>query len=196
MSDTQLDKRYGNDWAKSKSRDLVRGMIQRNLGYKKPKDLKVLCFPGNEAAEVREVYDPLGIPRGNIVGIERDKDVADKIRAQNLGIQVVNQTLEDYVAEQDSLDFDVVSLDYSGPLNEEQLESLRIIGQKQKPQAFLFHVANLAKRDRQTYEHYIAARGLQLLTKSHLFIRPNSIVACNNYLSTLSAEVNSYLAEL
>ncbi|MEK6894489.1 MAG: hypothetical protein AABX10_03430, partial [Nanoarchaeota archaeon] len=162
MSNTQLDKRYGNDWAKSKSRDLVRGMVQRNLGYKKPQDLKVLCFPGNEAAEVREVYDPLGIPRGNIIGVERDKDVADKIRAQNLGIQVVNQTLEDYVASQNSLDFDVVSLDYSGPLSIDEMVLLGQISKKQGKSNFLLHVANLAKRDREVYDYYVAIRGLQL----------------------------------
>ncbi len=147
MSNTQLDKNYGNDWAKSKSRDLVRGMIQRNLGYKKPQDLKVLCFPGNEAAEVREVYDALGIPRANIVGIERDREVADKIRAQNLGIQVVNQTLEDYVASQATLDFDVMSLDYTGPLTATNIHLLRDIGRKQRSLNWIMHQANQARRE-------------------------------------------------
>src|SRR3989344_184790 len=155
MSSTQIDKKYGTDWAKSKSRDLVRGMIQRNLGYKKPQDLRVLCFPGNEAAEIREVYDPLGIPRGNIVGVERDKDVADKIRAQNLGIQVVNQTLEDYVAEQDSLDFDIVSSDYTGPPNPEQIQTLEFLMRKQIIGRYFVHQANLAKRDGNNSAHYI-----------------------------------------
>lgn len=193
MSSTQIDKRYGSDPAKAKSRELVRSMIQRNLGYKKPQDLKVLCFPGNEATEVFQVYDPLGIPRGNIVGLEREKDVAEKIRGQGLGIQIVNQTLEDYVATQGSLDFDVVSLDYSGPLNEGQLEDLRVIAKKQKPESFLLHVANLAKRDRKAYEFYIVARALQLFSKNHIYDRPGSIDACNSLLASFSAEVNSGL---
>lgn len=155
MSNTQVDKKYGNDWAKSKSRDLVRGMIQRNLGYKKPKDLRVLCFPGNEAVEVREVYDVLGIPRGNIVGVEREREVADKIRAQNLGIQVINQSLDDYIASQSSLDFDVVSLDYSGPLNQGDLESMIKIKNKQIKSKYVVHHSNLAKRDGDNVDLYI-----------------------------------------
>ena len=156
MSSTQIDKNYGNDWAKSKSRDLVRSMIQRNLGYRRPQDLRVLCFPGNEATEVKEVYDLLGIPRGNIVGVERDPKVAEMIKSQGLGIQVVNQTLEDYVASQDSLGFDVVSLDYTGPLNGGQLESLRTISLMNSREDFILNQSNLAKRDGSNKDLYVA----------------------------------------
>ena len=31
MASVQLEKQYGNDWAKSKSRDRVRSMIERTL---------------------------------------------------------------------------------------------------------------------------------------------------------------------
>jgi len=34
--------------------------LQVNLQkFRKPKDLRVLCFPGVDAAEIHEVYDPL-----------------------------------------------------------------------------------------------------------------------------------------
>ena len=58
-----------NDPVKSLAREKQKQFIQRNLlPYKKPKNLRVLCFPGaevdgEEAIEVKEIYDQLGIPR-------------------------------------------------------------------------------------------------------------------------------------
>ena len=66
------EKRYHDDWAKTKSRDLVRLMIERTLlKFRRPKDIRVLCFPGIDAEEIIQVYDSLGIPRSNVVGVER-----------------------------------------------------------------------------------------------------------------------------
>ena len=148
------EKRYANDWAKAKSRDLVRESIQRNLHFRKPRDLRVLCFPGYDAAEITEVYDPLGIPRSNIVGVERDAEIAAELRAKNLGITVVEKSIEDYVADEPSLVFDVVSLDYTGPLNKQILKTVEDISTKQRRKDFILHIANLLKRDRDAYRHY------------------------------------------
>src|SRR6266540_1768384 len=107
-----VEKHYSGDWAKAKSRDLVRDMIQNILlTFRKPKDLRVLCFPGIDVAEIFEVYDVLGIPRANILGVERERKIAYELESKKLGIQVVNQTLEDYVKEQKDFHFDIISLD-------------------------------------------------------------------------------------
>jgi len=160
----QSDKKYGSDWAKSKSRDLVRDMIERTLlKFRKPKDLHVLCFPGIDAAEVYEVYDHSGIPRGNIYGIERDREIADELERKNLGIQVVRGDLEDYLASQESLDLDIVSLDYTNPLSRSQLDSLEEILTKQTINHFLYHQVNLARRDSHSGMLYNQGQDLVLL---------------------------------
>ena len=74
------EKRYQSDWAKAKSRDLVKDMIQKTLlKFRKPEELSVLCLPGIDAEEIFQVYDALGIPRKNIVGVERESDIADAL---------------------------------------------------------------------------------------------------------------------
>ena len=48
-----MEKHYATDWAKAKSRDLVRDMIQKTVAtFRESKDLRVLCFPGIDATEV------------------------------------------------------------------------------------------------------------------------------------------------
>lgn len=159
---TQLQKAYGNDQAKSKSRDLVRRVIERNLlKFRKPSQLKVLCFPGIDATEIHEVYDPLGIPRENIVGVERDGAVAKELRKKDLGIKVISNSLEDYVISAERLNFDVVSLDYTGPLSKKQLNVLQEICSNQQRNHFVLHHANLVKRDRSSYALYFIGAGFQ-----------------------------------
>jgi hypothetical protein len=144
-----VEKHYSDDWAKSKSRDLVREMIQKTLlTFRKPKDLKILFFPGIDAIEVFEVYDELGIPRENLIGVERDKNVAQTLEGENLGIQIINQSLEDYVEEQSSFNFDVVSLDYIGPVNKTQITTLGNICKIQRRNHWVFHCANLIRREK------------------------------------------------
>jgi hypothetical protein len=141
-------KHYSNDWAKTKSRELVRDMIQKTLlTFRRPKDLHVLCLPGIDAQEIFEVYDILGIPRKNITGVEINRKIAREISAKNLGITVVPQSVEEYVANQRSLDFDVVSLDYTGPISNDNVDVIRELRRKQQVNSFIFHQANLIRRD-------------------------------------------------
>ena len=143
------EKRYYSDWAKAKSRELVKDMIQKTLlKFRKPEELRVLCFPGIDAEEIFQVYDFLGIPRKNIVGVERESDIADILEEKDLGIEVVRETVEDYIRQQQHVAFDVVSLDYIGPLNHDQMETLTAIAQKQIKNHFVLHTANLLRRDK------------------------------------------------
>lgn len=149
------EKRYNSDWAKAKSRELVKDVISRTLlSFRRPEDLRVLCFPGIDAEEIFKIYDSLGIPRGNIVGIEREAEIAEKIEQQNLGIKLIRGTLEDYIKEQVSVAFDVVSLDYIGPLSSSQVSSLQQLTAKQQKNHFVLHTANLLRRDQKAMPWY------------------------------------------
>jgi len=156
MASCSVRKRYGDDWAKSKSRDLVRDMVSKNLLLeKKPVKLKVLCFPGIDLAEVVEVYDSIGIPRGNITGIERDNNVADKIEESDAGINLIRGSLEDLAfTDQMPVDLDIISLDYTGLMSNKSTQSLSELLSVQRNTKLIVHSANLMKRDRQNYWAY------------------------------------------
>jgi hypothetical protein len=153
----ETDKHYNNDWAKSKSRELVRDFAAKTImKIVDPKYAKVLCFPGQELAEVYQVYDALGIPRENITGIEKYKSIADKITEQKSGINLVNSSLEDFVDSQKDFDFDIVSLDYTSPINNSQMLTISKISNRQTNNHFLLHQANLIKRDSHSLGTYAA----------------------------------------
>src|SRR3989344_5163602 len=145
------EKRYDTDWAKAKSRDLVKEMIERTLlTFRKPRDLRVLCFPGIDAQEIYQVYDALEIPRENIVGVEREPKIAAALEEKELGIRIYRGSIEDYVAEVKDHAFDVVSLDYIGPINIVEMNTLQKIFAKQRRHHFVLHTANLIRRDQRS----------------------------------------------
>lgn len=114
-----MSKSY-NDPVKTISRDKQRDFIARHLSYKKSRDIRVLCLPGaeqegEEALEVREVYDPLGIPRSNITGLEIDKQIYERLQKASLGIKLVNSSDIKYLekARREYGTWDIISLDYT-----------------------------------------------------------------------------------
>ncbi len=144
----EYHKHYDSDWAKAKSRDLVGKLLDETLlKFRRPQDLKVLHFGGLDLAEAQQVYLPRGILPQNIISIEQDRDIAQAQQAKGLGIQIVHATLEEYLNSQKEIDFDVVSLDYTGPLRTENLLMLDKIVRNQKKDHWLLHHANLARRD-------------------------------------------------
>ena len=154
-----IRKHYTSDFAKEKSRDKVRQSIEDTiLLMKKPKDVKVLCFPGVDAREIIEVYDTLQIPRENIVGLERASKEYEGLKQRDLGIQLLNTSFDEYVSSQKQFNFDVVSLDYTGPFNLEQMIHLREFSSKQESQFYLLHHANSSRRE-QTNSKFIYAYG-------------------------------------
>ncbi len=155
------EKHYANDYVKAKSRDLVRNMIDSTLlQFRNPSELKVICFPGIDATEIHEVYDPLGIQRYNITGVERDPAVADAILRKGLGITVVRSTIEEYVQKIGKHTFDVISLDYLGPCRATQLGTLQLLLQGQERDHVVLHVANLLRRDHQSFPFYFYGNAL------------------------------------
>lgn len=166
MVKRQVEKAYGNDWAKSKSRTLVREMIERTLlSFRRPKDLRVICFPGVDAAEIYEVYDPLKIPRENILGVERDREVAQEVERKNLGIQLYKGSLEELVSSRDSFNFDIMSLDYIGPFTPGQFMSMRRLTRSSRRNSIVVHIANLLRRDHLAKEIYQLAHATQVSPK-------------------------------
>lgn len=121
-----------NDPVKEIARSRWKSFLQRHvLTRRKPRDVRVVCFPGaevegEEALEVKEIYDPLGIPRGNIVGLEYDSGTAKRLELAKLGIQVVNKKDAEFFASTQET-FDVISLDYTGPQTIDAVNALDAI---------------------------------------------------------------------
>jgi hypothetical protein len=160
-------KHYSSDWAKAKARGLVANMIKKHiLSRKKPEEIHVLCFPGIDAIEVFEVYDVLGIPRQNVVGIERHKPTAGIIRQICPGIDLREKELDDYVAGESQLNFDILSVDFIGALDQKTIDLIKVIREKQKPDDFLFHAANLLRRDQRSRAQYVVGNAVVNLIES------------------------------
>lgn len=125
-----------NDSVKQKAREKFRNFIARNLlSFKRSNQVKVVCFPGaevegEEALEVREVYDKLGIPRKNIVGLEYNPENAKRLKKANLGIEVVCQNALEFF-KTTSKQFDVISLDYTGQRTWRERDTTRYIAGRQ-----------------------------------------------------------------
>lgn len=148
MSSVQLTKDYAGDFAKAKSRDLVRQVAALHpMAKYMPHKMKVLFLPGVDAAEVYQVYDQLRIPRGNLVGVERERAVYEELQRQNLGIQLVHGTLENYVTSREFTDFDIVSLDFTGPFTFDERAAVSDILAKSRKDHVVLHVANLVRRE-------------------------------------------------
>jgi len=146
-------KHYNNDPAKARSRDMVRGMLENTvLKDKQASEVRVICFPGIDAREVYEVYDEVGISRENITGLEMYGDIAGQIAATCRGINVVNASAENYFEDIDKHRYDVVSLDFTGPINRQTRSLIRNILNKQELPAFLMHTAHSMRRDKWFYQ--------------------------------------------
>ncbi len=189
------DKHYSDDWAKEKSRQLVKSVIERTiLKKKRPEEIKVLFFPGIDAREVFEVYDLLGIPRNNMIGLERERDIADAIDRKNLGIQIIRNekgkplSLEEHFTREKQLDYDVVSLDFIGPLSTAQIDTLKTLKEKQQPQNFVFHCANLLRRDGATASHYVAGSAAASIKDSYDMLSKSAHAEIANKLGALISE--------
>ena len=167
-------KRYHKDWAKDGARfGLGEKIDQLVLSYKKPKNCRVVHFPGVDCEEAKQVYFRRGIPPKNIVGIEREASIAQIIEEQNTGMVVENTTAEKYFVESDPFFVDVVSLDYIGPVNTEQLVTIQQIVSKQRCDVFILHVANLLRRDHNSKDLYQMGYSMgSFETENHNGMRP------------------------
>jgi len=122
-----------DDPVKAMVREKFADFIRRTImQYKKPRDIYVVCFPGAEALEIYEVYDKLGIPRKNILGLEKYPGPHRALQEQNLGIRLTDKPMDDRkFFETTPLKFDVISLDYQGQQKGNELETLENIAGRQ-----------------------------------------------------------------
>jgi len=86
------------------------------LKYYDPKEVKVLCLPGAEAFEIYQIYDRLGIPRGNVYAVEKDPIAYEKLKSRRLGINLYFGDIYDIIHDMfiGSERFHVISLDFCG----------------------------------------------------------------------------------
>lgn len=112
--------------SKRQSRQKLINFVIRNYPKNERRDLKMVCFPGAEARDVYEVSDTLKIPRGNVWGLEVDKDIFKTLESKRLGINLVNRRDNEFFKDADER-FDIVSLDYFGQLKKQEIDSLRYI---------------------------------------------------------------------
>ena len=114
------------DPAKEKWREAWYQFIRKHRHYLKgsPKDWQVVFFPGEEALEL-ELYDRLRIPRENLLGLEIDPKVWERLRKKRLGIRLTDEPLDARVFfEQTDEKFDIVNLDYEGTFNNNVIRTL------------------------------------------------------------------------
>lgn len=97
-------------------RRYLREFIEAHFNEVKIRTARVLCFPGPEALEIHKIYVPLGIPCRNIIGLEHDREIFNRLRRSHLGVQLRNQTLASFLEERGTAPFDIVSLDFNGHL--------------------------------------------------------------------------------
>lgn len=119
------------DNAKQAAREQIREFIRYNFRNRDTAKLKVMCFPGaeqsgEEAIEVREIYDVLKIPRKNILGLELNSEKAERLRSAGLEIKIVEQKDCKFLQETNE-HFDIISLDYTGNFGADEKYALRQI---------------------------------------------------------------------
>ncbi|MBI2574372.1 hypothetical protein HYV82_00635 [Candidatus Woesearchaeota archaeon] len=127
-----MTKQNYNNPKKAEVREKFRRFIKRHL-QGNPSNWRVLCFPwgdGKRSYEIEQVYDPLGIPRSNIVGLERDAEKYERLKALNLGIKLVKLSDREFFSSA-SEQFDVVSLDYDGTFNPDRIRALELLAGRQ-----------------------------------------------------------------
>jgi len=140
-----------DDPMKKKARQELRTFISQNLRVS-PSEARVVCFPGaeydgEEALEIKEVYDLLGISRENITGLEYNPENAERLRKADLGIKVEEEDAYDFFRTTDKV-FDIVSLDYTGQRGWRERDITRFIGGRQLLDRWgIFSTNHLVKRE-------------------------------------------------
>jgi hypothetical protein len=117
MEDIKMPKSY-IDPDKQLSRvmllNFIRKYWQKLSNY--ADEMRVICLPGaenegEEALEVIEIYDQLKIPRQAIFGFEKDAKRCQRLVNANLGINVFNMDVLDFLRNYQGEQFNIVSLD-------------------------------------------------------------------------------------
>jgi hypothetical protein len=110
---------------------------------------------------------------GNIVCLEKEGPYVSEIKASAPGVDVRYQSFGDFVRTERDLDYQIVSLDFCGPLTWHEIDALNLLLKRQKSRSMVLHVANLVKRD--SYSTSIYSTGLSALDFSYTREGPRSM---------------------
>jgi hypothetical protein len=139
-----------DDPVKEKWRHAWFKFIKKNKGFLggNPREMTGVFFPGEDALELK-VYDKLGIPRENLVGLEYDVEYYEKLKKKKLGIRMTDEPMDalDFFKETDEK-FSFVNLDYTGQLNTKVVNTIRdIAGRQALKENSLFGLTVYGKRE-------------------------------------------------
>ncbi len=146
---------YNNE-VKNRWRDKMKEFITERIPEKERAKMRVLCLPGRAWLEVEQVYLPLGFSPKNIIGVEREPSVRKEFEqnAVRLGCQAHFGDLKEFLG-QDKTPFDVVSLDFLGPMCEAYLEIAEHISVNQRAWVMLNMQARREKTKTQKELQYM-----------------------------------------
>ncbi len=153
---TDYDTEIKAEWRRNLERFLDT-QIPKNLRG----DMKVLCLPGKECLEI-PMYLDLGFRPENIHGVEGGDRIARTeyaLNAAKYGIKPVLGTLEDILPRSRER-YDVVSLDFTGPICQKYCEIAEKILLKER--AYVM-VNTLQKREPIGTQHRLAASHAEML---------------------------------
>ena len=138
------------DPAKEKWREAWYQFIRKHRHYLhgKPKDWQVIFFPGEEALEI-ELYDRLRIPRENLLGLEINPKVWEKLLKKQLGIRLTGEPMDALnFFQQTDEKFDIGLLDYEGTFGTKVVKTLEYIAGRQRlNEESLFGITFFGKRE-------------------------------------------------
>ncbi len=150
---------YDNE-IKNKWRQKLKEFIDENTEKEKRKDMKVLCLPWIECLEI-PLYLELGFKPENIIWVEawivkwkKDLELIERFQtnAEKYWIQTRIGKLEK-ILEKEETAFDVVSLDFLGPININALSILKSIESREGRTIFLTNFQ--AKRENLVQDYMI-----------------------------------------
>jgi hypothetical protein len=101
---------------KARCRRRLVHFIQEHFDRRERSTLQVLCLPGPEALEIFDVYDKVGVPRSNVVCLEKDAEALSALKKLRLGCEVSGESLSEFIDRPQERRFHVISLDFTGQL--------------------------------------------------------------------------------
>jgi hypothetical protein len=117
---------YGFE-AKGMAREKERDFVAKHYSERERKNLKVLTLLGHEDYELKQIWDPLGVPRENITVVEGNKKPYQILQSANFGINLApRQSIDDFVQNTNE-SFDVINLDYQGGFDYNKSEVIKEI---------------------------------------------------------------------
>jgi len=183
--------------SKQQSRQKLVNFIIKYYPKDERKTINMVCLPGAQARDVYDITDVLKIPRSNVWGLERDKDVYKIIESKNLGINLFQGTDGEFFKETKDK-FDVVSLDYFGQLKDQELNSLRhLFGREvMKPKGVLhtnFYGSRESEKVKEIYKTGSVIRASMGKLKEKSFQEINEIINQGKLDSLLKEGFEEYV---